>query len=360
MLDPVTRSFVSLGNMQTGRNQHTATLLTNGQVLLAAGSSDTAPLKSAEVFNPATNTFSAVGSMATARKSHAATLLNNNLVMLTGGKSGTGYLRSAEIYDPSASTFRTISNRTRLRALHTSNLLNDGTVLLAGGVATGGNETETCEKFNPATETFSTTGSMAVKRKRHRASLLLDGTVLVMGGNILSNGVGGGDRETDMAEYYSPANGLWTTVQKMHAARSEHESTLFPDGTVLVSGGTFTPDPADVYQPGSKSFATVGPLVQARGRHRAILLANSAWGSLQNKVLLIGGDITGGAVFGGAQQALNSVEIYDPATGQFSLFGTMTVERQNHTATLLNDGRILIAGGVGRPFVSGTAELVIP
>ena len=77
-------------------------------------------------------------------------------------------------------------------------------------------------------------------------------------------------------------------------------------------------------------------------------------------MLEIGGDVTGGTVFGGAQQALDSVEIYDPATGQFSFFGTMTVARQNHTATLLNDGRIMIAGGVGRPYVSGTAELVIP
>jgi hypothetical protein len=90
------------------------------------------------------------------------------------------------------------------------------------------------------------------------------------------------------------------------------------------------------------------------------LLSNPAWGSLVGKVLVIGGDITGGSIFGGAQQALDSVEIYDPATGLFSFFGTMTVARQNHSATELGDGRILIAGGVGRPFVSDTAELVIP
>ena len=54
------------------------------------------------------------------------------------------------------------------------------------------------------------------------------------------------------------------------------------------------------------------------------------------------------------------MEIYNPATGLFSSFGTMAVARQNHTATLLNDGRILIAGGVSRPVVSGTAEMVSP
>ena len=58
--------------------------------------------------------------------------------------------------------------------------------------------------------------------------------------------------------------------------------------------------------------------------------------------------------------ALDTVELYDPSTQQFSLFGTMTEARQNHTATMLNDGRILIAGGVSSPTVSGTAELLIP
>lgn len=146
----------------------------------------------------------------------------------------------------------------------------------------------------------------------------------------------------------------------MHVTRSEHEATLFADGTVLVSGGTTTPDPAEVYHADTQSFTAVSPMVQARGRHRAVLLSNPAWGSLQGEVLLTGGDITGAAVFGGLQQALDSVEIYDPTTGQFSLFGTMTVARQNHTATLLDDGRVMIAGGVGRPSVSATAELVIP
>ena len=121
------------------------------------------------------------------------------------------------------------------------------------------------------------------------------------------------------------------------------------------------PQPASTQdRSASGTFSAVGQLIQPRGRHVSLLLSNPAWGSLVGKVLVIGGDITGGSIFGGAQQALDSVEIYDPATGLFSFFGTMTVARQNHSATELGDGRILIAGGVGRPFVSDTAELVIP
>jgi hypothetical protein len=81
---------------------------------------------------------------------------------------------------------------------------------------------------------------------------------------------------------------------------------------------------------------------------------------LTGQVLIIGGAIVATDIFGGIAQALDSVEIYNPATDKFSSFGTLTVARQNHTATLLNDGRILIAGGVGRPFVSGSAELIQP
>ena len=76
--------------MQVARNQQTDTLLADGKVLLAAGSTDATFLNSAEVFNPANNSFSPVGSLSQARKSHTATLLQNNKVLITGGKTATG------------------------------------------------------------------------------------------------------------------------------------------------------------------------------------------------------------------------------------------------------------------------------
>ena len=359
VIDPVTHAFTSLGNMQSGRNQHTATLLDNGKVLIAAGSLDTVPLKSAEVFDPANNTFSSVGSLAVVRKSHTATKLQDGRVLITGGKSPIGYLSSCEIYDPASRFFQTTSSLATVRALHTATLLNDGKVLVVGGVTTGGVPTPTAELFNPLTETFSSTGSLALQRKRHRATLLLDGNVLVSGGNYLANSEGGGDRETDTVELYDTVSGSFSDVQKMHAPRSEHESTLLSDGNVMICGGS-TAGPSDLYDPATQTFTAIGQMVETRGRHVALQLINPAWGTLVGKVLAIGGDVPGGEVFGGGQQAIGSVELFDPASNQFSLFGQMTVERQNHTATELLDGRILITGGVGRPFVSGTAELVTP
>ncbi|MEO8045051.1 MAG: kelch repeat-containing protein [Spartobacteria bacterium] len=358
ILNPTTGQFTSLGKMQVPRNQHRANLLADGKVLLTAGSTDGFNLSSNETFNPTNNTFSLVGSMVDVRKSHTATTLQDGRVMVAGGK-GAGYLKTAEIYDPATLLFHSASPMAGGRGLHTETLLNSGKVLVTGGVTTGGVSIKTAELFDPVTETFSSTGNLELQRKRHRAALLNDGKVLVMGGDTLNNVQGGGDRETETAERFDPATGIFTPVGSMSLARAEHEATKLLDGTVLVTGGTTAPELGELYQPGTATFATTtGTMVIARGRHVSLRLTNPAWGSSAGKVLSIGGAAIGGPVFGGGQQAQDSVEIYDPATKLFTNFGTMTEPRQNLTATELNDGRILIAGGVGRPFVSATAEVL--
>lgn len=362
VVDPTTHLFSLVGNMNSGRNQHTDNLLADGTVLLAAGSTDAAALKSAEVFNPTTNIFTPVGSLSEARKSHTATRLQDGRVLVAGGKTADRDTRSAEIYDPTTQQFHGIAPMKVRRSLFTATLLNDGRVLMAAG-RHGGTPTPLAELFNPVTENFTaTTGTLNLQRKRHRASLLPDGTVLISGGAALSN-----DQQpnsgTPTCEIYDPATDLftWHPPVDMSVGRTEHQSTLLPDGTVLVSGGLTLPNNADIYQAGTKSFSPGGELNQERYRHEAVLLSNPAWGSLQGQVLILGGATVSTSIFGGIAQALNSVEIYNPATGVFSLFDNpMQVARQNFTATLLNDGRILCAGGVSRPFVSNTAEIVSP
>ena len=362
ILSPVTRQFTSLGNMQVPRNQHTTTLLQDGRVFIAAGSRDTASLTSAEIFNPADDSFTLLAStLAGDRKNHSATLMNDGRVLLAGGRNSVdGKLRTAELFDPATNLFTPTGAMNSVRALHTATLLNDGKPLMIGGVVTGGGETDTAEIYDPVTETFRfTIGTMEIGRKRHRSSLLSDGTVLVTGGTILPNAQGGGERTTETAELFDPTTELFSNVGSMSVARSDHDSVLLADDTVVITGGTVDPELGDVYTPGAQTFApSASKMVESRGRLVSLRLKNAAWGSLQGHVLAIGGSDIGGSIFGGAQQALASVEIYDPTTKLFSDFGTMTVARQNHTATELNDGRILITGGVGRPFVSGTAELV--
>ena len=360
VLDPSTLAFTSLPNLVVGRNQHSATLLPSGKVLLAAGSHNSTFLNSSEMFNPSTNSFSPLSStLLQARKSHTATLLQDaSRVLIAGGKTETTDSVQADIFDMSTQTFRHIADMTFGRSLFTASLLPDGSVLMAAG-RHGATPTKRSDIFDSASETFSVTGDMNLQRKRHRANLLANGTVFVSGGAPGSNGTTIPDSGTPTCEIYNPATGIFTyTSEEMNVGRTEHEATVLANGKVLVTGGITSENNADLYDPNSDTFSQVGSLTDERVRHVAILLTNPAWGALMNKVLIIGGAAIGNSAFGGLEQALSSVEIYDPATGQFSFFGNMTIARQNHTATQLQDGRIMIAGGVGAPAFSGTGEVV--
>ena len=92
-------AFGPAGSLATARRDHTATLLTDGRVLVVGGAGGTR-LASAEVWDPATETFGPAGSLAEAREFHTATLLPDGRVLVTGGYGGT-ILASAEVWEPS-------------------------------------------------------------------------------------------------------------------------------------------------------------------------------------------------------------------------------------------------------------------
>ncbi len=104
LYDAATGSFSASGSMTTQRAYgHTATLLPDSSVLVAAGDDGSCdfynPLASAELYDAATSSFSATGTMATARSSHTATLLSNGKVLVVGGDGVTGSLANAELFD---------------------------------------------------------------------------------------------------------------------------------------------------------------------------------------------------------------------------------------------------------------------
>ncbi len=96
----VAGTWSATGSMSMARDEHTATLLANGKVLVAGGCNPSGHLASAEVYDPATGTWSPTGSMSTVRDEFTATLLLNGKVLVAGGDTAGGYLASAEIYDP--------------------------------------------------------------------------------------------------------------------------------------------------------------------------------------------------------------------------------------------------------------------
>src|SRR2546423_9243572 len=89
LYDPATGTWSPAGSFDTGRVFHTATLLADGKVLVAAGrgrDSGFIELASAELYDPATGTWSATGSLSTARYDHTATLMPNGIVVVAGGR----------------------------------------------------------------------------------------------------------------------------------------------------------------------------------------------------------------------------------------------------------------------------------
>src|SRR5439155_16840920 len=184
--------------------------------------------------------------------------------------------------------------------------------------------------------TFARVGSMTSARYFHTATLLGTGKVLIAGG---TSPVTGGFGTTKSAELYDPATGTFTLVGDMITDRDSHTATLLPNGKVLIAGGvqrtvngnTFFLHSAELFDPATGTFAALPSMNTTRQLQTATLLRNG-------KVLIVGGD------FSGTDATNNTAELFDPATATFTLISaTMTEPRSSHTATLLQDGKVLLA-----------------
>jgi serine/threonine protein kinase len=339
-LAPATGTFSLTGSMATARTGHTATLLSDGRVLIAGGVGSEY-LASAELYDPASGTFSPTGSMAVTCYDHTATLLRDGRVLIAGGDDDSGRFASAELYDPAAGTFTPTGSMATAREGHKATLLPDGRVLIAGGVGSDGSALASAELYDPDTGTFSATGSMATAREGHTATLLPDGRVLIAGG-------GGASGALASAELYDPATGTFTPTGSMATHRAQFTATLLSDGRVLIAGGfdRSALASAELYDPDTGTFSPTGSMATTRVEHTATLLSDG-------RVLIAGG-------WNGPGAALASAEVYDPASGTFSPTGSLTTHRAQFTATLLSDGRVLIAGGIGNSANLASAELYMP
>ncbi|MFH0899038.1 MAG: kelch repeat-containing protein [Pseudomonadota bacterium] len=175
--------------------------------------------------------------------------------------------------------------------------------------------------------------SLTNERGSHTATLLPNGRVLVAGGNNNSSYLTG-------AELFDPVQNSWRAVDSMNDARWDHTATLLSNGKVLVVGGNGIGgflSSAELYDPAADVWTSAQPMARTRGYHAATLLPNG-------KVL-----VAGGCSIHNDLVALSSAELFDPMTNTWSEVASMTNARYYHTATLLSDGRVLIAGGYSFP-----------
>jgi N-acetylneuraminic acid mutarotase len=300
------------------------------------------------------------GSMTTPRQHQAATLLPDGNVLVVGGyhPNVPGSYTNAEVYDPSTGTWTVTGRMIEDRTAHpTATLLRDGKVLVAGGqrgwTPSALDATlASAELYDPATGTWTATGSMTTPRMDHTATLLPNGKVLVAGGEHYDLGdVNGGIIALASAELYDPGTGTWAATGSMDTPLSGHAATLLHDGRVLVVGGTS----AELYDPGTGTWTATGSMATPRLYHTATLLTDG-------KVLVAGGYGPSSGILAGT---LASAELYDPGTGTWSATGSMGTPRADHTATLLSDGRVLIAAGAsalvwGGDTLLASAELYDP
>ena len=240
LYDPASATFSPTGSMNATRAEATATLLPNGKVLIVGGISggySFIPTATAELYDPSTGTFTLTGSMSVPRFGHTATLLSNGNVLVAGGDTalGTFNTATAELYDPSTGTFTPTGLMSVPRFGHTATPLGNGTVLIAGGFGVGTNTLTSAELYDPVSGSFLPTGSLATPREGQTATLLSNGQVLLAGGQ---NTTTGSYVPLASAEVYDPGTSQFSSAGNMSTERRGHTATLLPNGSVLIAAGT--------------------------------------------------------------------------------------------------------------------------
>lgn len=354
-------TFSSAGSLSTHRYRTKPVRLNDGRVFVAGGQyidtgtiaveGSTPPshtyhaLASAEVFDPATGATSSVAGLGQARFLEGVTVMNDGRVAIIGGTTNesSGQVGQIEIYNPQTNSTSLVGTFTNPRYRCTATALADGRVLLVGGTdgASSWPLSYVVFSFSQAGVSQTTiaipSGNSSTPRYSNKVVGLNDGRVLIAGGRNTS-GTG-----TISAKMYlfDPATDSISAAPDMSAPRAEHTVTLMADGRVFICGGhidsgTTMTKSCDIFDPATGTIVATYQMYSARANHWTALLGDG-------KILIAG------------------EEIFDPATGSFSLTNsTPAVSRGDGHAVPLLDGRVFISGGITSGLPQLQNELFVP
>lgn len=293
-----------------------------------------------------------------------------------------------EVYDPAAQTFTTV-NAPSSNFCAGNVQLPDGRIMTVGGwgaTTTGQQGLVDTDIFDPATQTWTRVANMHLPRWYPDLVELPDGRYVAISGNSTNSSTW-----ADTPEVYDPVANTWTLLSNVSTSQVHEEeypfSYLAPNGKVFTIGPsedqsffldvgnqTWTPVGSSgivngssvmyrpgkiLYSGGAASVVTTTP-AQAGSAVIDLTAANPTWQPAapmnyarvyhtltmlaDGRVLAVGGEATSNQ--DNVTTGVLPSEIWDPATGQWTVGPAMAAARNYHsTAVLMPDGTVLVAGG---------------
>ena len=294
--------------------------------------------------------WSVTGQMTKPRAGHYAFILPTGAILVVGGDPCCDSNITAELYDPGTGSWSSAGSPGPTVNLYAATMLKSNNVFITGGWV-----------YDPIRRTWSQTHRDPVYRQGPDAALLSNGDVLIVGGTNDPDEV----VITPGAELYDPVTGAWRMTSSPNVLREWGTNTVLPDGSVFAAGGfswvtqvdeysrTTYPVPmrSSVSYGADEIWQPSGDLNEARCCHTATLMPDG-------RVLVAGGEALQYQENASRTYAsLRSAELYDPRNATWTNTAPLTIAPAWHTATLLKDGSVLVVGGLGGRWSAGSAVL---
>ncbi|MBL8917834.1 MAG: DUF1566 domain-containing protein [Myxococcaceae bacterium] len=307
--------------------------------------------------------WTTTGTMTVSHLAHAGWRLDDGAVMGVGGcalaacpvglvgEACTQVVPNTSVWTAASQTWTSGPTLLTARYSFAAVVLANNELLVAGGCtgSTCSSTTAATERYSKAMNRWVSTGALSSSRARLSGALLPNGDALLPGGCSESACL------TEVARYETAAN-RWTTAAPLPAPRGFATTTTLADGSILLVGGCADPRCATVladalrYDPQQNQWRPAGMMRTPRAGHSATLLRDGT-------VFIAGGCQTAKC----GPNTTDTTELWHPAQGVFVDGPVMRSTRHHHTATLMENGLLLLAGGTDRiDSARGTAEVYLP